>query len=602
MLKRVATLVLLGSLCLGAYAETIKQSTSFALLGDPKYRDDFQHFDYVNPDAPKGGTITMSALGTYDNFNRFALRGVAAARTERLYDTLFTTSDDEPGSFYPLVATHARYSDDFRWMEVDLNPKATFHDGSPIMASDVAFTFNMFMTQGVPQFRLLYKGTTVKAIGPRRVRLELPTADKEMLLGLLTLPIMPEAFWQNHSLADPLSSPPPASGPYRIGAYRTGQYVTYQRVKDYWGADLPVNRGQNNFDFIRYDYYLDDSVALEAFKAGAFDLRSEGSPKHWATQYEGGNIARGYIVKKDTVNQSAQDTRWLVFNVERPLFQDRRVRQAIGLAFDFNWLNKALYYNAYQRVNSIFQNTEYAAQGQPSAEELVWLEPLRDKIPPEVFGPSFQPPSSDGSGYDRANWLNARTLLEEAGWVLKDQRLVNRQTGEPFTFELLLPSAGNSQYVLPFQQNLKRLGITMSVRFIDSAQFSNRLRKRDYDMTARLYPARVYPDGNLKFAWHSQYIDSTYNTPGVKDPAIDALIEKIDAHQGQKAALLSLGRALDRVITWNQFMVPMWFSNHDRYAYWDKFAMPPTRPAYALGLDTWWYDAQRAETLPPERR
>lgn len=602
MLKRVATLALLGSLCWGAFAETIQQNTSFALLGEPKYPDGFAHFGYVNPDAPKGGSITLSALGTYDNFNRFALRGVAAERTERLYDTLFTSSDDEPGSFYPLIALHARHSDDFRWMEVELNPKATFHDGSPILASDVAFTFNMFMTQGVPQFRVVYKGATVKASGLRTVRLEMPEPDKERLLGLLTLPVMPESFWKNHSLADPLSYPPPASGPYRITSYRTGQYVTYQRVKDYWGADLPVNRGLNNFDQIRYDYYLDDSVALEAFKAGAFDLRAESSPKHWATQYEGGNFARGYIVKRDQANQAAQDTRWLVFNIGRPLFQDRRIRQAIALNFDFNWMNKAFYYNAYQRVNSLFQNTEYAAQGTPSPEELKWLEPLRDKIPPEVFGPSFQPPQSDGSGYDRAHWQQALQLLEDAGWELKNQKLVNRKTGQPFTFELLLPSAANVQYVLPFQQNLKRLGIDMKLRLIDSAQFTNRLRARDFDMTARLYPARIYPDGNLKFGWHTKYLDSTYNTAGVSDPAIDALIEQIDAHQGNKAELLALGRALDRVVTWNQFMIPMWFSNHDRYAYWDKFAMPATRPAYTLGLDSWWYDTQRAQSLPPERR
>lgn len=602
MLKRVATIALFCALCWGANAETVRQSAAFALLGEPKYHADFQRFDYVNPDAPKGGSVTLSTLGTFDNFNRYALRGVAAVRTERLYDSLFVTSDDEAGSYYPLVALTARHPDDFRWLEADLNPNARFHDGSPILATDIAFTYNMFMTQGVPQFRMVFKGVTVNAVGPRTVRFTFSEPNKELLFSLLTLPIMPEKFWRNHKLSDPLPYPPPASGPYRITAYRTGQYVTYSRVKDYWAADLPVNKGQYNFDTIRYDYYLDDSVALEAFKAGAFDLRIEGSPKHWSTQYQGGNFARGYIVKQDQVNHSAQNTRWLSFNIQRPIFRDRRVRQAITLAFDFNWMNKALYYNAYQRADSFFQNTEYAAQGAPSAEELVWLTPLRQQIPPEVFGPSYRPPESDGSGYDRANWLKALQLLKDAGWEVKDGRLVNGKTGQPFTFELLLPSAGNSQYVLPFQQNLKRLGIDMTVRYIDISQFTNRLRGRDFDMTATLYNTSTYPDANLKIAWSSQYIDSSYNTPGVQDPAIDTLTAQIEKHQGQKEALLSLGRALDRVLTWNQFMIPMWYSNHDRFAYWNKFAMPAVRPAYSLGFDSWWYDAQRAAALPPERR
>ncbi|MEE3662575.1 extracellular solute-binding protein [Brenneria sp. g21c3] len=602
MLKSVVTAVLLCALPLGLHAETIEHSTSFAILGEPKYGADFRHFDYVNPDAPKGGSITLSALGTFDNFNRYALRGVAAARTERLYDALFVSSDDEPGSYYPLVAQSTRHDADFHWIEVDLNPSARFHDGTPITAADVAFTYNMFMTQGVPQFRIYFKGVTAKAVAPLTVRFDFPVPDKNRMFSLLSLPIMPEKFWKNHKLNEPLPYPPLASGPYRITAYRTGQYVTYSRVQDYWGADLPVNKGQYNFDKIRYDYYLDDSVALEAFKAGAFDLRSEGSPKHWATQYHGGNFNRGYIIKQDQENQSAQDTRWLAFNIQRPIFSDRRVRQALTLAFDFNWMNKALYYNAYQRPDSYFQNTVYAAKGEPSADELAWLTPLKEKVPPEVFGPRYQPPSSDGSGYDRENWLKALALLNEAGWELKDRQLINRRTGKPFTFELLLQSAGNSQYVLPFQQNLKKLGITMTVRNIDSAQFNSRLRKRDFDMIPTLYSAYIYPNTNLQTEWHSHYIDSSYNTSGVQDAAIDTLVEQIIAHQGQAGPLLSLGRALDRVLTWNQFMIPMWYSNHDRFAYWNKFAMPAVRPAYSLGFDGWWYDVKQAATLPAERR
>ncbi|WJV64143.1 extracellular solute-binding protein [Pectobacteriaceae bacterium C52] len=602
MFKRVVTAVLLATCPLLGHAETIKQVFAFALLGSPKYDKNFTHFDYVNPDAPKGGDVTLYALGTFDNFNRYALRGIGAIRTDQLYDALYTSSEDEPGSYYPLIAQRARHASDDSWIEVDINPNARFHDGSPITAADVAYTFNMFMTQGVPQFRIYMKGVTAKVIAPLTIRYDFAKSDRVKMVSLLTLPVMPEKFWKKHKFNEPLSSPPLASGPYRITDYRMGQYVTYSRVKNYWAANLPVNKGRYNFDHIRYDYYLDDNVALEAFKAGAFDLRIENSPKHWATQYQSGNFERGYIIKKDEPNRNAQDTRWMAFNIHRPLFSDRRVRQALTLAFDFNWMNKALFFNSYQRADSYFQNTEYAAQGKPSAAELAWLTPLKSKIPAEVFGPPYQPPISDGSGYDRPNLLKAQHLLAQAGWIIKNQTLVNRQSGQPFVFELLIPSSANALYVQPFQQNLQRLGIQMSIRSVDSPQFSNRLRNRDFDMIPTLYSADLYPNANLQFSWSSKYINSTYNTSGVEDPAIDSLIDDIMRHQGDKDALLALGRALDRVLTWNQFMIPMWYSNHDRYAYWNKFAMPTVRPAYSLGFDSWWYDASKAATLPEERR
>ncbi|MGM3174243.1 extracellular solute-binding protein [Dickeya lacustris] len=603
MFTRVLSAIALLSSVWLAHADPITHQTyAFATLGTPKYSEGFEHYDYANPSAPKGGSITLSALGTFDNFNRYALRGLAAARSESLYDSLYVSSEDEPGSYYPLIAQRARYASDYSWVEVDMNPQARFHDGTPITAADVAFTFNLFMTQGVPQFRVYYKGTQATATAALTVRFSFVEPDKEKMLGILTLPVMPEKFWRNHQLSDPLSTPPLASGPYRISDYRMGQYVVYRRQTDYWAADLPVNRGRYNFDQIRYDYYLDDSVALEAFKAGAFDMRTEGSPKHWATQYDGGNIARGYIVKRDELNQAAQDTRWLVFNIQRPLFSDSRVRQAIALAFDFDWMNKALFFNSYQRPSSFFQNTEYAAKGEPSEEELHWLTPLKDKLPAAVFGPAYQPATTDGSGYDRTYRQQALALLQQAGWVLKDKVLVNKQTGQPFRFELLLPGAANAIYVLPFQRSLARLGIRMEVRSVDSPQFNNRFRKRDFDMIPKLYPAMPYPSADLAISWSSAYINSSYNSPGVQDAAIDKLIDEIVRHQGDKPALQALGPALDRVLTWHQFAIPMWYSGHERFAYWNKFAMPAVRPAYSLGLDSWWYDSENAARLPAARR
>ena len=601
MIMRVV-LMLLALVSLSSQAQTIKESTAFAVIGEPKYAVNFNHYDYVNPAAPKGGNVTLSATGTFDNFNRFALRGVAAARTESLYDTLFVTSDDEPGSYYPLVAENVRYADDFSWAEIAINPRARFHDGTPVSARDVAFTFHKFMTEGVPQFRLVYKGTTVKAIAPLTVRIELPEPNKENMLSLFSLPVMPESFWKNHKLSDPLSSPPVAGGPYRITDWRMGQYVIYSRVKDYWAATLPVNRGRWNFDTIRYDYYLDDNVAFEAFKAGAFDLRVENSAKNWATRYIGKNFAKGYIVKDEHKNESAQDTRWLAFNIQRPVFSDRRVREAITLAFDFEWMNKALFYGAYSRANSYFQNTEYAARDYPHADELVLLAPMKAELPPEVFTRVFEPPKSDGNGFDRDNLLKASNLLDDAGWVLKNRQRVNVQTGKPLSFELLIASGANDQWVLPFKKNLARLGVTMNIRQVDMAQLTNRKRSRDYDMMQTLWAAQPWPSSDLQISWASGYIDSSYNAPGVKSPVIDALIAKIVAAQGDKNKLLPLGRALDRVLTWNYYMLPMWYMGEDRVARWDKFSLPAVRPVYTLGFDTWWYDVNKAAKLPAERR
>lgn len=603
MFARVCLILLtLFSLNSQAQTITIKEGSTFAIIGEPKYAAGFDHFDYANPHAPKGGTLVNATIGTFDNFNRYALRGNPGVRTDALYDTLFTTSDDEPGSYYPLIAADTRYADDFSWMEITLNPRARFHDGSLITAGDVAFTFHKFMTEGVPQFRLFYKGTRVEAIAPRTVRITLAQPGKENMLSLLSLPVMPEAFWRHHKLSDPLSTPPLASGPYRITDWRMGQYIIYSRVKDYWAADLPVNRGRWNFDTLRYDYYLDDNVAFEAFKAGAVDRRAETMAKNWSTRYVGRNFTHGYIVKDEYPNTSAQDTQWLAFNIQRPVFNDRQVREAITLAFDFEWMNKALFYGAYSRASSYFQNTEYAARQAPDAEELALLMPMKADLPPEVFTSVYQPPRSRGDGFDRTNLLQADALLKQAGWVLKNQRRINAVTGKPLRFELLLPSGGNDRWVLPFQHNLQRLGITMDIRQVDNSQYSNRRRSRDYDMMPIVWRATPWPGTDLQISWDSSYIHSSYNAPGVQSPVVDKLIAQIIRWQGNKQKLLPLGRALDRVLTWNYYMLPMWYMAQDRTAYWDKFSFPQTRPVYSSGFDTWWYDVNKAAKLPADKR
>lgn len=602
MLLRLVTALLFCSAIAPLHAATINESYAFAKLGEPKYAVNFTHYDYANPAAPKGGKITLAVVGTYDNFNRFASRGNPGIGTDTLYDGLFTTSDDEPGSYYPLIAESARYPDDYRWMEVSINPHAQFQDGTPITAQDVAFTFQKFMTEGVPQFRVAFRDVQVKALNRLTVRIDMPKPDKDRVLSWLTLPVIPEKFWQNKKFNEPIGYPPLASGPYRVTSYKSGQFIQYSRVKDYWAANLPVNRGRFNFDTLRYDYYLDDNVAFEAFKAGAYDLREESSAKKWATQYRGRNFDSHAIVKSTIPNTVSTDTQWLAFNNEKPLFADRRVREAITLAFDFEWMNKALFYGAYKRTRSYFQNTEYAALGYPKAEQLILLAPYKAQLPPEVFNNEYAPPRSDGSGFDRGNLLQAMTLLKAAGWEIKNQQLVNVKTGQPFRFELLMRSGTQNDWALPFQHSLQRLGIQVTLRQIDSSQYLRRLREGDYDMIPSLYYAMPWPSTSLRTIWQSEFINSSWNTPRVKDPIVDHFVQQIVEHQGDEKALLPLGQALDRILLWNAYMIPMWYSAEDRMAYWDKFSHPEIKPAFATGLENWWYDVNKAGRLPADRR
>ena len=602
MLLRLVTALFICSAIAPLHAATINESYAFTKLGEPKYAVNFTHYDYANPAAPKGGKITLAVVGTYDNFNRFASRGNPGIGTDTLYDGLFTTSDDEPGSYYPLIAESARYPDDYRWMEVSINPHAQFQDGTPITAQDVAFTFQKFMTEGVPQFRVAFRDVQVKALNRLTVRIDMPKPDKDRILSLLTLPVIPEKFWQNKKFNEPIGYPPLASGPYRVTSYKSGQFIQYSRVKDYWAANLPVNRGRFNFDTLRYDYYLDDNVAFEAFKAGAYDLREESSAKKWATQYRGRNFDSHAIVKSTVPNTVSTDTRWLAFNNEKPLFADRRVREAITLAFDFEWMNKALFYGAYKRTRSYFQNTEYAALGYPKAEQLILLAPYKAQLPPEVFNNEYAPPRSDGSGFDRGNLLKAMNLLKAAGWEIKNQQLVNVKTGQPFRFELLMRSGTQNDWALPFQHSLQRLGIQVSLRQIDSSQYLRRLREGDYDMIPSLYYAMPWPSTSLRTIWQSEFINSSWNTPRVKDPIVDHFVQQIVEHQGDEKALLPLGQALDRILLWNAYMIPMWYSAEDRMAYWDKFSHPEIKPAFATGLENWWYDVNKAGRLPADRR
>jgi microcin C transport system substrate-binding protein len=594
-----AALVLAAASGLLGAAPRIIMSGALSVHGPHKYRSGFSHFDYVNPNAPKGGTLRLASIGTYDNFNRYAQRGLAADGSTSFYDTLMTGSEDEVEVYYGLIAEKVEYPEDYTWIIFHLNPKARFQDGNPITAADVVFSYNKFLNEGVPQFKQYYQDVAkVEALDARRVKFSLKAGSRELLVSLGQLSILPKQFWESRNFGEPLTEIPLGSGAYTVKDYKIGQYVVYERLKNYWGLDLPVNKGQLNFDFIRYDYYRDETVALEAFKAGQYDLHEENVAKSWATQYTGPAFDSGYIVKEEIPHEIPQGMQAMVFNIQRPIFKDRLVRMALSYALDFEWMNKNLFYGQYTRSRSYFQNTKYEAKGLPSKEELKILEPLRGKIPEEVFTQEYRPPVTDGSGNIRPQLQTALELLKKAGWEIRDQKLTNVNTGEPMVFELLLYSPSMERVAIPVQKNLERMGITMNIRVVDTTQFTNRLRSRDFDMISGGYGAQFYPSRDLKIVWRSDYIDYTYNTAGVRDPAVDALIDGIEANQDNEDALLAWGRALDRVLTWNYYVIPEWHISKFRVAYWNKFSRPSVRPKYSLGTGSWWIDPAKEEKLP----
>lgn len=587
----------------GAHAKVI-ETTTLVGFGEAKYSADFAHFDYVNPDAPKYGKVTYGQMGTYDNFNRYASRGVAAAGSGQLYDTLMYSPSDEIDSYYPLIASNVRYSDDYMWLELDLNPKARFHDGEPITAHDVAFTFEKFMTEGVPQYRSYYKAIkSVTAKSDLVVRIEMNEPDREKLFSFAqSTRVLPKHFWQDRKFSEPLNEPPVGSSAYKVTDYKPGQSVTYTLDKDYWAKDLPVNIGRNNFEQVQYDYYRDDTVMLEAFKAGEFDIRIESEPKFWENSYTGNNFDKGYIKKEVIPHQQPQSARGFVFNIQTEVFKDPKVREAISYALDFEWMNRNLFYNENSRTRSYFQNTKYESVGLPSQGEVDVLAPIKDEIPPRVFTEEYQPPKTDGSGRIRSQMRTAFKLLKEAGWELKNKVMTNTKTGEVMSFELLIYNPNVETYAIPFQKNLRSMGIDMKLRTVDRTQYVKRLRDRDFDMVSSSYFANAYPSSSLMIVWNSKFIDSTYNTAGVIDPAVDYLTEQIADHQQDPDKLLLLGRALDRVLQWNFYMVPQWHYSNYRVATWDKFERPEVRPDYDLGVDTWWVSKEKAAKLPEKRR
>lgn len=572
-----------------------------AMHGAVKYPDGFAHFDYVNPDAPKGGEVRRHALGGFDNLNPFIVKGQPAGPALIPFETLMKPSADEPFSEYGLIAETIETPSDRSWVVFTLRPEARFHDGSPILADDVLFSFETLKTQGHPFYRAYYHSVAkAEKLGDRKVRFFfVPGENRELPLILGQMPVLSKAYWQNHSFDQTTLEPPLGSGPYRIEKVEPNRSITLVRVPDYWGQNLAVNRGLNNFDRLIYDYYRDSTVALEAFKAGRYDIRSENEARKWATGYDFPAVKDGRVKKEAFPNKRPTGMQGYVYNLRRPIWQDARVRRALAYAFDFEWTNKNLFHGQYTRTKSYFSNSDLASSGLPSAGEMKFLEPLRGTIPDEVFTTAYDVPRTDGPDGVRGNLRIAAKLLEEAGYVIKDGVLVDGATGKPFTFEILLDQPIWERVSLPFVNNLKRLGITATVRTVDSAQYEERMKTYDYDMLVAVWGQSETPGNEQRSYWGSEAADlpGGRNLIGIKDKAVDSLIDSLVAAPDRQS-LVDRTRALDRVLLWNHYVIPHWHMIVDRVAYWDKFGMPGTVPSQGVQFNSWWAKDAAAQPAP----
>ena len=569
----------------------------------PKYTTTFPYFDYVNPTAPKGGTLRLAVDGTFDSFNSFIPKGNAASTGS--VETLLVNSADEPFTAYGLVAKTMEWPADRSWVIFNLRPEARWHDGTPITADDVVWSFETLVEKGMPFYRYYYSAIdSAEALNTHRVRFNFKeSGNQELPLITGQLPVLPKHYWASRDFSATTLDPPLGSGPYRIQKFEAGRYIVQERVTDYWGANLPVRRGMNNFDIIRTEYFRDATPIRLALKAGDIDFRLENQSKAWADDYNVAVVDKGLLNKEMVPHRQPTGMQAFVMNTRRTLFQDPRVRQALGYAFDFEWSNRTLFNGQYTRTTSYFSNSELASSGLPEGSELALLEHYRGRIPDTVFNQAFRIPVTDGSGRPRENLRKATALLKSAGWSVRDLKLINEATGVPFRFEVLLSSKAFERIVLPYTQNLKLLGIEAKIRLVDRTQYMERYRQKDFDMLVAVWGQSETPGNEQREYWGSDAADSvgSRNLAGIKDPVVDELIELL-VKSDSRDQLNVRTRALDRVLLWGHYVVPHWHIRADRVLYWDKFSRPATPVRSGVMRSRWWYDTQKAAALEQARQ
>jgi len=582
-----------------------------SVFGDLKYPPDFQQFGYVDPNAPKGGEYRSWALDSFDTLNPFLLKGVPAIELSATFDTLMARAMDEPDALYGLIAETADVAEDRSSVTFKLRGAARFHDGTRITAEDVVFTFNILVEKGHPQYRILFRDVDkAEALAPDQVRFTFKPGDhRDLPTQLAGLPVLSRAYYRTVEFDRTTLTPPLGSGPYKVRRVEPGRTIVYERVPDYWARDLPVNRGRNNFDTLRWEYFRDRDIAFEGLFGGAYDFREEFTARTWVMQYDKPAVRDGLVVRETLPDQTPSGVQAFFFNQRRDKFKDRRVRAALDYAFDFEWTNKTIFYGQYKRTNSMYENSELAAHDPPSAAEIKLLEPLRGKVPEEVFVKPYSSPVTDGSGNNRENLRTALELLRAAGWQVKDGVLKNAK-GEPLEIEFLLFEASFDRVIGPYIANLKRLGIQARNRTVDVANFKYRTDNFDFDVIIQRYVQPLTPGIEQRnyFGSESADVPGSLNVAGIKDPAVDTLIEAVIGAKS-RPDLLAAVRALDRVLMWNRYAVPQWYKGSHTVAYRNKYGRPELMPKYDLGVvDTWWFDPAKAAMIaagkappPPEK-
>ncbi len=568
-------------------------------FGELKYSADFKHFDYVNPDAPKAWLATMptSSINTFNEFNEYILRGDPAEGLGLLFDSLMVRAQDEPDAVYGLVAESADVANDKMSVMFYLRPQARFRDGTSVTADDVVFTLETLKTKGHPRFQLSLRDVArATALDPHTVKYEFKGENvRDLPVLVATLPVFSKAYYTANDFLKESLDPPLGSGPYEISDFRQGTYVTYKRRPDYWGADLPVNRGRYNFDEIRFEYYRDRAVGLEAFKAKAYDLREEFTSKSWATEYDFPAVRAGQVVKLTLPDGRPSGAQGMFINTRRAKFADPRVREALDHAFDFEWTNKTLFFGAYTRTQSYFENSDLKAEGPPSPEELKLLEPFKDRLAPEIFGEPYKPPVTDASGRFRPSLRMASKLLDEAGWKLENGVRRNAN-GETLDIEFLIDDPVTERIIGPYAGKLSDLGIKATLRRMDATEEQERLRRYEFDVVTQRYSLSPTPGPEVLAYWNSEAgrQDGSYNLSGIADPVVDAIIDKILTAKSRDE-LRAACHAIDRVLRAGHYWVPEWYKPVHTIATWDKYSRPAVQAKYDAGvLDTWWYDKDRA--------
>ncbi len=580
--------------------ETVTKKWAISEFGQPLYAAGIDHFPYANPDAPKGGEIVLSDFGSFDTLNFYVQKGEWPGSIGMVYDDLMTGSGDEIDGLYGLIAESVEYPDDKSWAIFNLRDEAVYHDGEPIVAEDFVFALDTIKEHGRPFIKSFYDDVVgAQALSDKKLKFNFATTDSmkpiTIAAGMSPLPVH---FWKDKDVTASTLEPPLSSGPYRIKELDPGRSITYERVEDYWGKDLPIKRGLNNIDEIRYEYYRDLTVEFEAFKAGEIDFRSESSAKRWVTEYNIKEVDTGDVVKEEIPSKRPRGMGGYFFNLKKSKFQDVRVREAIMTLYDFEAIQRTLLYGQYKRINSYFPNSDYGAVGEPADAEIAILEPFKEQLPEGTLTKAFVPPSTDGSGRDRKNKRKALSLFKQAGWELKSGKLVSNETGKQFQLELMTAFPESQRLALPYVEVLKKSGIDATIRLVDTSQWRVRIHDSDFDLWVGGLNFFPPPGTELRSFFGSESADIRGgNSGGIKNPVVDELIEQIVVARDLET-LQTTTRALDRVLLWNHYAVPSYFNNEAWIAYWNRFGFPERKPVYSVGFPTaWWIDSEKDSNL-----